>query len=92
MRTKEWKCKFTHFSQRRQTNQNIAGVYLTRCAGRKRKSPGRDHHRPPSPRIVDGTKTKRLHAERIGVEALGLRRESKGTRRQIKVIPISAQA
>lgn len=31
-------------------------------------------------------------AERIGVEALGLRRESKGTRRQIKVMPISAQA
>jgi len=26
------------------------------------------------------------------VEALGLRRESKGTRRQIKLIPISAQA
>lgn len=31
-------------------------------------------------------------AERIEVEALGLRRESKGTRRQIKVMPISAQA
>ena len=51
-------------------------------------------HRPtPLPRIGDGTKkTNASTAERIGVEALGLRRESKGTRRQIKVMPISAQA
>lgn len=74
-------------------NQNIAGVYLTRCAQQKRKSPGRDHRPTPLPRIGDGTKNQTPPPpNESAVEALGLRRKSKGIRRQIKVMPISAQA
>ena len=47
---------------------------------------------PLCPASATAQKPNASTAEQIGVEALGLRRESKGTRRQIKVIPISAQA